>query len=126
MFLSGAEHTVSSHRDGQTYVWDVHKLWKLAAELDVVEVPVVDLEHHLDEMCWFDTAQYVPTVKAIAEHSEKIQGADLSFPIILSTRGEVMDGMHRLAKAWLEGKPTIKAVQFPEDPDPDYIEGGGP
>lgn len=123
MFLSGAEHMVSSHRDGQTYVWDVHKLWELAANLDVREVPVAELEHFLDEMCWFDTV-HVPTVRAVAEHGEKIHAADLSFPIILSACGEVMDGMHRLAKAWMIGYSTIKAVQFQEDPDPDYIEGG--
>lgn len=36
-----------------------------------------------------------------------------------------MDGMHRVAKAALQGRDTIEAVQFHEDPEPDHI-GLGP
>jgi hypothetical protein len=32
-----------------------------------------------------------------------------------------MDGMHRVAKAWLLGLSTIQAVQFVQDPEPDQI-----
>lgn len=32
-----------------------------------------------------------------------------------------MDGMHRVAKAALQGRNEIEAVQFDEDPDPDYV-----
>ena len=32
-----------------------------------------------------------------------------------------MDGMHRVAKAALEGRSEIEAVQFEEDPEPDYL-----
>ena len=59
------------------------------------------------------------------EHLKLIQEADLSFPIILSAAGAVMDGRHRIAKAALLGRSEIAAVQFREDPDPDY-EGRGP
>jgi hypothetical protein len=30
-----------------------------------------------------------------------------------------MDGMHRIAKAWMLGQSTITAVQFERDPPPD-------
>ena len=50
-----------------------------------------------------------------------IDEADLSFPIILAANGEVMDGRHRIAKAALEGRATISAVQFDGDPPPDYV-----
>ncbi len=36
-----------------------------------------------------------------------------------------MDGRHRLAKALLQGRPTIEAVQFDADPEPDHV-GRGP
>jgi len=36
-----------------------------------------------------------------------------------------MDGMHRVAKAVLQGRETIDAVQFAADPEPDHI-GRGP
>ena len=45
---------------------------------------------------------------------------DLARPIILGADGRVMDGMHRVAKAILEGNATIKAVRFLKEPDPDY------
>ena len=51
-----------------------------------------------------------------------IKETDLSYPIILSSDGRVMDGMHRVAKALLGGQETIEAVQFSQDPEPDYID----
>ena len=39
----------------------------------------------------------------MAEHARRIQEADLAYPIILSADGRLMDGGHRLAKAWLRG-----------------------
>ena len=54
-----------------------------------------------------------------------IEEADLSFPIILSSSGAVMDGMHRVAKAAWQGRNEIEAVQFDEDPEPDHV-GLGP
>lgn len=47
--------------------------------------------------------------------------ADLSFPIILSASGAVMDGMHRVARAVLLGRQEIEAVQFERDPEPDHV-----
>ncbi len=49
-----------------------------------------------------------------------IKETDLNYPIILSSDGRVMDGMHRVAKALLEGQETIEAVQFSQDPKPEY------
>ena len=50
-----------------------------------------------------------------------MDAADLSFPIILSADGAVMDGMHRVAQALRAGHGGIQAVQFSQDPPPDYI-----
>jgi hypothetical protein len=46
---------------------------------------------------------------------------DLAFPIILSSDGRVMDGMHRVGKALLQNYTEIEAVRFTQDPEPDYI-----
>ena len=53
--------------------------------------------------------------------SRLIEDADLSFPIILSSTGAVMDGMHRVAKAMLQRRTDIAAVRFDCDPEPDYV-----
>lgn len=57
----------------------------------------------------------------MVDHVRLMNKADLSFPIILSAEGRVMDGMHRVAKAVLLGHTTIEAVQFTQDPEPDYV-----
>jgi len=46
---------------------------------------------------------------------------DLAFPVILSSDGRVMDGMHRVCKALFENRTEIEAVRFVHDPAPNYI-----
>jgi hypothetical protein len=55
------------------------------------------------------------------EHCRLISSADLSYPVILDNSGRVMDGMHRVCKALLQGIDTVAAVQFDVDPEPDYV-----
>jgi hypothetical protein len=74
----------------------------------------------LDECFWF--GHEPATCRAIALHSKLIHETDLAYPIIMSARGRVMDGMHRVCKALLEGRPAIDAVQFSNDPEPDHID----
>ncbi len=80
----------------------------------------LDSIREIDETFWFGGESEKPTCRAIVEHMRFIEETDLSYPIILATDGRVMDGMHRVVKALLEGKETIEAVQFSEDPEPDY------
>ena len=56
------------------------------------------------------------SLKDFARHMLQCQDADLSKPIILNEDGVVIDGKHRIIKALTEGKKTILAVKFPEDP----------
>ena len=42
--------------------------------------------------------------KIIGTEKRKIEETDLEYPIILAADGRVMDGMHRVCKALLEGK----------------------
>jgi len=42
----------------------------------------------------------------------------VEFPIILDEDGEIMDGGHRIMRAMLEGKSSILAVRFDENPPP--------
>lgn len=101
-------------------VWDVDRLVELSADLPRKEVPLSAIRE-LDEEYWFGSDGTRPTCRAVAEHARLIQETDLRYPIILSADGRVMDGMHRVAKAYLEGREVIEAVQFREDPPPDYV-----
>jgi hypothetical protein len=87
----------------------------LSAELPRKLVPLAQIRE-------LDEARHA---KDMPEHVKLIEEADLSFPIILSSSGAVMDGRHRVAKAVLLGRTEVEAVQFDEDPEPDYV-GRGP
>jgi len=103
---------------GRGYWW-TQRLWALAADLPVIQVPIADIaEFDLD--CWFQ-GRHTPSVRAVAEHACRIFNADLAFPVILNAEGQLMDGGHRLARAWMEGRTLIDAVRFPVTPDPDWV-----
>lgn len=102
--------------------WDVDRLVQLASHLPRKHIPLSEIRE-LDKD-WFGEDER-PTWRAMLEHMRLIEEADVSFPIILSASGAVMDGMHRVAKAALRGRTAIEAVQFAEDPEPDHV-GLGP
>jgi len=99
--------------------WDIDRLVMLTKNLPVIQIPLSAIAE-LDKPYWHDHG-YVPTCRNIAEHAKLINEADLSFPIILSSDGGVMDGMHRVAKAVMEGRDSISARRFTQDPEPDYV-----
>ncbi len=60
----------------------------------------------------------------MADYVRLISETDLRYLILLCEDRREMDGMHRVAKAYLEGRETLSAVQFPRAPDLDYIDVG--
>jgi len=104
--------------DGSMRFWRMDQLWPLAQGLPVKKVRLRDLEC-LDEVVWFGGPLNLrPTCRSVAEHARDIYEADLSYPIILSPKGDVLDGMHRICKAFLLGMEEIDAVQLTEMPAP--------
>ena len=101
--------------------WDVDRLVELSRDLPRKHVALAQIRE-FDEP--WDGEESI-TWRSLLEHMQLIAEADLSFPIILSANGSVMDGMHRVAKAAQEGRTEIEAVQFSDDPEPDFI-GRGP
>ena len=99
--------------------WEVERLIRLSCGLPVHAVPV-DSVREVDTVYWFDASTAAPTVRAVVEHARLMLGADLSFPVILGPDGRVMDGMHRIARAMIEGRREVSAVRFLTLPDPDY------
>ena len=105
--------------DGSLDFWYVERLWDLAKALPINRVQVEELPG-MDEVLWFGGPKNIqPTCRAVTEHARRIMAADLSVPLILSAEGEVWDGMHRIARAVLEGIEELEAVQFTINPDPD-------
>jgi hypothetical protein len=98
--------------------WDVDRLVRLSAGFPVIQVALDSIEE-VDSVYWFNDLS-APTVRRVVEHARLIEEVDPSYPIILGFDGRVMDGMHRIARALLEGRQTIDAVRFETQPEPDY------
>ena len=97
--------------------WYTERLWQLATGLPI-ETVAIDSIAEFDQNCWF---REPPTCREVAKHARQILDADLSYPVILAADGQLMDGGHRIAKAWLQGENEIKAQRFNVDPAPDYV-----
>ena len=100
--------------------WDVDRLVAMTRDFPRIEVPLTNLRE-IDEAFPADEKGLV-TWRNVIGHMALIEAADSNYPIILAANGQVMDGRHRMAKAMLAGRNTIQAVQFSNDPDPDYID----
>ena len=50
-------------------------------------------------------------------HLKRVNDTNLDYPVILDDEGVICDGWHRVAKAYLEGRPTVKAIRLLEMPD---------
>jgi hypothetical protein len=100
--------------------WNVHRLVEAASTLPRERVPLSAIRE-LDEPYWSGDSTKSITCRQIAEHARLIRDCDLAFPVILSSDGRVMDGMHRVCKALVDGLAEIEAVRFVHDPEPDYV-----
>ena len=52
---------------------------------------------------------------------KRVEKTDLKYPIIIDDNGVVADGYHRIAKALLEGRTSIKAIRMLEMPCDDGV-----
>jgi len=107
--------------DGRTPYWTMPTIWAAAEGKPTVTVAIEDL-NILDAVVWFGGPKSVePTVRRVAERARDIFNADLTYPVIMTRSGDVLDGAHRIAKAYLHGEQTISAVLIDEYPPPDGV-----
>jgi hypothetical protein len=108
--------------DGRTPYWRMPTIWAAAAgkpqtSLAIDDHRILDI---LDAVVWFGGPKNVePTVRRVAEHARDILAADMSYPIIMTASGEILDGAHRIARAHLDGARSIAAVVIDDWPPPD-------
>ena len=112
-------------QDGSVPYWRMATIWAAAAGKVETSVPLDELAI-LDEVVWFGGPKGVkPTIRKVAERARDIFSADLSDPIIMTASGEVLDGAHRIARAYLQGGKEISAIVIDDWPEPDGFVGGG-
>ena len=81
------------------------------------DVPLSDI-WELDTEYWGASL----TPRQVADHMRLTGQVDPSHPVILGVDGRVMDGMHRIVRALLDGRRSIPAVRFTVLPDPDFVD----
>jgi len=83
----------------------------------IVQLPLEELVVQLKDNWWGDFSPMDviehPTKKKYATHMKRIHAADLSYPIFLTNSYGIIDGAHRISKAFLQNKKTINAYIFP-------------
>lgn len=114
-------------------VYDIEKLWELTNDLIPQKILVNKLIYMLNELLWSDAEgtdlpapgndispmQVMQNPSLSKYHTDMIKEADLSYPILLliTTNGtlDVIDGLHRLSKAYMMRKKYISGVIIPDD-----------
>ena len=97
--------------------WQDEKLWKAAQGHETVGVNVADY-------IGLDVGWNIGSLQNFAIEAQKVLSADYSYPIILSEKGHIVDGRHRIVHAYMDGVETIRGVVLRDEdfPEPDYDE----
>jgi len=116
---------------GFDFNWDVKKVWAL--DIPISEMDIEDLIWHFQLPFWEkdDTDDYNLTPQEVIdkkegtkEHQKKIEEADLSYPIdIMENKGRwvILDGLHRLVKAYNSGMRKIKVRKIPREKNAEIL-----
>ena len=116
--------TVPMEQDGTVTHYSVDILWKLSKNNKIRNVAIDTLDNLLNIPSWNYQTTYNPNQiqyspqeildnpHVSATHYNRISNADCSYPILIYRNlndgwQSILDGLHRLAKAKLQGIPTI-------------------
>lgn len=94
--------------------WRISRLIKLSEDLIPFDIP-------LKHFNIFNLHPKSSTTMEFVDDVKRINLADLTKPIILDDEGYCMDGRHRVIKALLDNKESIKAVRFDKTPPHCFI-----
>jgi hypothetical protein len=111
--IEGCALSDNTYSDGDK-VWVVANLVERARSLEPFDLPLAAI--YSGSQVW----QPVASAYDLAKQMRRVLDVDTAHPIILDQQGFIMDGWHRVTRALVDGKPTIKAVRFEKTPPPDY------
>lgn len=106
------------------YNWKTQKVWK---DDDTVQIPSIigkiengdysikELDLDLEIYNLRTDSFSCEDLFEFCVHYQLVQNADLKYPVIINCQGQVVDGRHRICKAILQWKKTIKAIQVLDD-----------
>jgi len=84
--------------------FSVQELIDLNQDNPVEERPITDFNGELECSPWGSLS----TLRKFLHHANRVNCADTSHPILVNQEGLVLDGLHRLAYAFLKGYQTVR------------------
>lgn len=109
---------VHTYSDGdKIYLVDL-----MIAYVNIVDYPFTNIDtedyfQHLNAKCWRKFGKKYSPIDVLNDPTNynddiiKIKNADLKYPIMIYN-GNIVDGMHRLSKAYVQHKTYLKAYIF--------------
>jgi hypothetical protein len=133
--MQSAEEEPDSHLTTQgDDTYDVYRLIEHAESLPVETVSIHLLNDNKQNICWDDDQKQmispsvvleaigssrpvdwdilIRTHPNLTEHLQKVRDANLQYPLLVFGEKELLDGMHRLVRAWIDGVDSIKIKRF--------------
>jgi disulfide oxidoreductase YuzD len=110
-------HTYSDN--DKIYLVDLMIAYVNIFDYPVTHIDTKDYLPHLKSKCWRKFGKKYSPIEVLNNPSiydldmEKIKNAEVGYPIIIFD-GNVVDGMHRLTKLYLQQKSHLKAYVFNE------------
>lgn len=101
----------NEYNDGVN-IYNVLKLIEHSKKFEVFDLPVAGID--ISKSPWGDQ-----NIKGMAYHYKRMQNASFKHPILLDPDGYTCDGWHRILKALIKGRRTIKAIRMDTMPKPD-------
>lgn len=95
--------------------WNALKLIEHSKQFPVFDFPLAGFD--LTRKAW-----EIEDIDDFIYHVKRCMETDLKYPIIFDKWGTVADGWHRIAKAILLGKKTVKAIRLESMPSHDALE----
>lgn len=99
------------YSDGSGNLYSVARLIDAANGLPEFDCPLAALD--LSGEIWSGCNMH-----SLAWHCRRVKDADLNEPILLDWNGVIADGRHRIIKALVEGRRSVKAKRLLWRPDP--------
>jgi hypothetical protein len=108
--------------DKYTYSVDMMFAYIYNSDIIPIKVKVERFMPFLTYLAWpnNDGTAYSPVYvlehpEANLKHYNKVINANMSYPIIISIHDRVIDGVHRLARAYMDQKEYIDVYYFDEE-----------
>ena len=109
---------------GFDFDWENEKVWSL--NIPVTEMDIKELTWHFDiPFHWHKGVMYnlksrkiIENPKEYKEEYERTMNADMQYPIdIMENKGRwlILDGLHRLMKAYIQRKKKVRVRIIPRD-----------